>query len=223
MYDIERTIDATVEPVTLAQAKNHARVETDVDDSLIGMLIKAARVYCEKVTGRAFLQQTWRLSLDRFPTRGWHHLGVADEHRYGSAAHSIWRSHEILLPRPKLIGIVSITYLDLTGTRQTLDPSQYQTNFDAEPACVLPALNTYWPYAIGQRGSVQITYTAGYGTTAAAVPATLQLAILQLVAHWYENRESTVLPDSGTGIVGVPMSLSELLDSETITEFTYEA
>lgn len=211
--DLERTIDATAEPITLAMAKKQCRVDVDDDDQLLSLYITAARQYCEKVTNRAFLQQTWRMTLRDFPNYGWYR-------RPGQAADSLpyWRTPAILLPMPRLIGIASITYLDSAGTRQTLDPSFYTMNGDALPARVTPAIGKIWPYGT----EVQITYTAGYGATASSVPASLQLAILMLVGHFYENREASVLPASGTGVVEIPLGVEELLKEETFTCFSYE-
>lgn len=208
--DLVRTIDAAVEPVTLAMARKQCRVEVDDDDQLLTLYIKAARQYCEKVTDRAVLQQTWRLTLRNFPNYGWIHQ------RDGSLP--LWRRPGILLPKPRLIAVASITYLDTTGERQTLDPSLYNVEPDALPARITPARGKTWPYGT----EVQVTYTAGYGDTAAAVPATVQMAMLLLIGHWYENREATVLPSSGTGVVSVPLGLEELLQEETFTCFSYE-
>ena len=55
------------EPVSLAEAKAHLRIEAADDDSLIGALITAARQSAEAHMRRALMSQTWRLSLDRFP------------------------------------------------------------------------------------------------------------------------------------------------------------
>lgn len=208
--DLDRTIDATVEPVSLLTAKKQCRVEIDSDDDLIGIYIKAAREYCEKQTDRAFLQQTWRLTLRTFPR---HRLN-----RHSGRPWETFRLPAILLPKPKLIGIVSITYLDITGTRQTLDPSLYTFNPDAEPARVTPAPGKFWPFGT----EVQVTYTAGYGNSPAAVPASISLAMLLLIGHWYENREASVLPASGTGVVSIPLGVDALLEEETFTCFTFE-
>lgn len=218
MYDLDRTIDATVEPVTVDQAKLHSRIEVDDDDALLAIYITAARQYCEEVTGRALLQQTWRLGLERFPQYGWHHNRPSLP---GGLPH--WRTPDIYLPRPKLIGIASVTYLDLSGNRQTLDPSQYVVDLDGEPARISPALGCFWPPTLWYRAAIQVTYNAGYGSDPSTVPAALKLAILQLVAHWYENREATVLPDSGTGVVSVPLSVAELLQAYTLDAFTLES
>lgn len=54
------------EPVTLAEAKLHARVETAADDTLISAMISAAREEAEHILGRALITQTWEMVLPAF-------------------------------------------------------------------------------------------------------------------------------------------------------------
>lgn len=56
MYAV--TIQPTLEPVTLQEAKDHLRIDYDSEDGLIAVLISAARQYCEHYTNQAFLTQT---------------------------------------------------------------------------------------------------------------------------------------------------------------------
>ena len=55
------------EPLTLAEAKLHLRVDDTADDALIGALITAARQHAEHDTRRALVTQTWKLALDASP------------------------------------------------------------------------------------------------------------------------------------------------------------
>ena len=52
-----------IEPVTLAEAKAHLKVDTTDDDTLITSLIAAARARAEWHTRRAFITQGWMLWL----------------------------------------------------------------------------------------------------------------------------------------------------------------
>jgi hypothetical protein len=215
LITLQRTVAPTVEPVTLAQAKSQLRVDFADDDLLIGMYIQAAREYAENYTGRAFIQQTWRLSLDNFPYYKDAHINMRNGLFNGAYLHCM----AINLPRPKLMSVSSITYLDGTGTPQTLDPSLYVVDTDVEPARIVPKRNTFWPYPqIFQPNAVQVTYVAGYGTDASTVPAQVQIAILMLTAHFYANREAT---SQGVTVSNVPLSVNALLDTVRLQSFTF--
>ena len=215
MISARRTVDATVEPVTLAQAQAQCRIVGDQDDALLTTYIAAARRYAEKQLGRAILAQTWLLSRDIFP--GYLHGRLSG---LPCTVNTLWLTGKfpqlsMQLPWPNLISVESVTYLDGTGARQTLDPSLYAVDSNAEPARIVPAPGTYWPATLwGRSDAVQVTYTAGYGTDPSDVPASVQLAILGLVAHWYENRESVVLTSSPNAVTIVPQFVDELLESE---------
>ncbi|MBI4923911.1 MAG: phage head-tail connector protein [Devosia nanyangense] len=52
------------EPVTLAEAKAWCRIDAGDEDALVTALIAAARLHVESMTGRALIEQSWRLVLD---------------------------------------------------------------------------------------------------------------------------------------------------------------
>ncbi len=58
MIKVEVTSAPAVEPLTVAEAKAHLRVDHTSDDSYIESLIKAARVTCENFQNRAYITQT---------------------------------------------------------------------------------------------------------------------------------------------------------------------
>ena len=53
-----------VEPVTVETMKAHAKVSHSSDDALLVGLVRAARQWCEHYTRRAFITQSWALSID---------------------------------------------------------------------------------------------------------------------------------------------------------------
>lgn len=194
MVGLTRTADATVEPVTLDEAKNHMRVTHSDEDSLIDGLIVAARRSVEQFTWRACIDQTWKLTLDEFPPahRGPH--TVTDHHLIGH--HD--RSGRIHLPRPPLLSVTSITYTKEDGTTETFSASKYIVDTAAEPGRIALKDGESWPSDDLQAiAAVEVEYKAGYGTGADDVPRDLRQAILMLVGHLYEHRETVVVGGGG--------------------------
>jgi hypothetical protein len=67
----------------------------------------------------------------------------------------------------------------------------YMTDTMSEPARLFPGPpGAFWPQVLYANQAVQIHFTAGYGPDASFVPAGIKMAIKQLLAGWYENRES---------------------------------
>lgn len=151
------------EPVSLAAAKLHLRVDHDDEDALIRGCIAAARQDAEHQLGRALCAQTLRLSLDRFP-------GACIE-----------------LLRPPLLAVKAITYLDGDGVRQTLDPADYRAITDELVGYVLPAYGASWPTVRAEPGAVQITYTAGW-PEASDVPESIKSWIKVRLGTLYKLR-----------------------------------
>lgn len=106
------------EPVTLAEAKAHLRVEVADDDALITNLISAARVHAENVCRRAFVTQKWDLYLDAFPK--YTYFGVLPGYVPVDQLPSAWmsmrnyavrfRGGRIDLPFPSLQSVDSVKY-----------------------------------------------------------------------------------------------------------------
>lgn len=160
-----RTIDASVEPITLAQAKLHLRVDSSDEDALITALIKATRMAAEFALQRTLLQSTWRLTQDGF-------------------------TEALRLQYPRVIAVTALQYLDDAGVLQALDPADYTVDAISEPGYVVPASGKSWPTTAAQVNAVTVTYTAGYGTDPAAVPEPVKQWILLHIAHYYRNREA---------------------------------
>ena len=162
-----------VEPVTLAEAKAHLRIDHSDDEAVIDGFIVAARDMVEAATGRALISQTWRLDLAGFPACD----GAID------------------LPRPPTASVTSIAYTDAAGATQTITPSDYSLSAGAGPraaaAQIVPAYGIYWPATRDQANAVRITFVAGYGATGAAVPAALIAAIKLHLGDLYANREGS--------------------------------
>jgi uncharacterized phiE125 gp8 family phage protein len=55
------------EPITLAEAKEYARIDGSTEDTLITSLIKVARLHCETYMGKAIIRKTVTIDSFSFP------------------------------------------------------------------------------------------------------------------------------------------------------------
>jgi len=182
------TTEPDVEPVTLDEMKLNLRVDCDADDDLITALIVAARQYCEDYEHRAYITQTITAKLDFLPTR-------------------------IILPKPRLQSVTSITYTDDAGDVQTLDSSLYVLDTVREPGQVVIAFDASYPSARNYLNSVTIVYKAGYGDLAADVPSITKSAIKLMCAHLYENRVAV----TDINMTELPLGVKALLNARAWT------
>jgi uncharacterized phiE125 gp8 family phage protein len=193
---LRRSTDATSEPITRAEAKLFMRVGDDgndahEDDTYIDNLISAARNWCERFTRRAFINQTWVLTRDSFP--------------------SAFR-----LPKPPLSSVTSIQYVDTGGTTQTEATAVYTVITDREPGEVVQAYEQNWSSTRDIENAVTVTYVAGYGAAGSNVPTGIRQAILLMVKHWYDMREPVI---TGMTTSEVPMSAESLLWSYRVQDW----
>jgi len=168
------------EPVSLAEAKQHLRVDGGDDDLLIGSLITAARQAAETKTGRQLITARWKLVLDAFP-------GPSLMQSATGASFSL-PGHAILLAKCPVQSVVSIEYMDMNGATQVMPADDYVLDVACEPARITPVFGKTWPPTLPQMGAVSVTFDAGYGA-ASAVPEGLKSWIKLRVGSLYGHRE----------------------------------
>lgn len=153
---------------TLSEVKNYLKVDTSSDDTLITTLLQSAREVAERYLNQALITQTITEKLDRLsnPT--------------------------IYLSVSPVISVSSFQYADSQNTTQTYNASNYIVDTFEKPARLSLAYGKTWPTLYGNINDVTITYTAGYGSTAASVPMQIRQAILMMIADSYDNREDYV-------------------------------
>lgn len=178
------TSGPAVEPVTLAEAKTHLRVDGVAEDALIASLIITSRLHIEAALGIALIDQTWSYSLDRWP-----------------------RSRTVVLPLKPVRSVAQVRVWAADGSSTTVPATSYLLDgFGSPPRLV-------WhggalPLSGRSANGIEITVQAGYGATAADVPLPLRQALLLLIAHWYEFRGPVEI---GATEVEVPHTVSALL------------
>ncbi len=230
-----RASDVSAEPISLTSAKAFLRVSTTADDDLISSLIKAAREYAEKRTGRSLVKKSYVLGLNRFPNLYFDGTAIID------------------LRFPPLTTCNEIRYIGSDGTETTLSSgTDFQVDFISEPGRVSPlGSNLFWPATkYGVMNAVRIFYTAGYEsksdlsmdqdkteiepeleqvsmpsvtgqvtdvTVDRTIPNDLLTAIKQLVVHWYQNRDVVIaMPGAGGVYAPLPIHLDQIIDQHRL-------
>lgn len=173
------SVAATIDPVSVSDCKKHLNIDFTDDDAYLGDLITAATTAAQNFTNRQFITATLLLKMSAFPG--------------GQYPGQCATNDEIRVPRPPLISVSSIAYVDSAGTSQTLAATEYQVNTANHPGLIRPAYGKYWPATrTDTYNAVTVTYTAGYGATAATVPMPIRQAIRAWIALLYEYREPII-------------------------------
>jgi hypothetical protein len=203
IYVLERTAEPEVEPVTLAQMKLHLRMFDDVttEDDATSVLVQAGREWAERYTGRALIDQTWRLTIDRTRysfgdlVRGNALLNGWMSWSWYSGAY-IWRSNEVMLRRSPVLAIVSVKTVAEDDTETDVDAGTFQLR-DAD---------SRWPKLVAINGGtwltadrVRITFRAGFadrtgspGQDETLVPARFRQAIKLWAQAHYDRDPATM-------------------------------
>ena len=172
----------TVEPISVADAKQRLRIAIEDDDTDVLQMIATARKYVEDITDRQLMTATRKFILDEF----W--CGALE------------------IPRAPLATVVSIQYIDVDGDTQTVDSAVYTVDTDSVPGRIYLAVDQSWPSTQVVRKAVTINYTCG-DDEVADVEEGLRQALYLLIGHLYENRESTSIVELKT----VPMGFDAMI------------
>lgn len=178
------------EPVTLAEAKLHARIDIDDDDDLVTALITTARQWVEQTTGRCLMTQQWKLTLDNWPA------SIRDEWWDGVRDGPITtlEANWVDLRKSPVVSIDEVSKREEDGVEVVWDASNYYQSMQPNGfARLTRKRGVIWPIVIYRvAGAIQIKFTCGYGSNASDVPFPIRQAIKMLVAHWYETREPNI-------------------------------
>ena len=155
------------EPISVAFMREILRYPPVDQDAVISSLIAAARHATERYTGRAWQTQTWEQAFDTWPT--------AD-------------GLELVRPPAQTIGAVTV-YAPAAAPGVALDPATYYLDTWAQPARLYL---TGSPAGLRATAGLVVTFSAGYGDDAEAVPPDVRDAIATLVSEGFQRRPPAV-------------------------------
>lgn len=156
-----RLTEPTTEPISLADAMAHLRIDDSTDAGLIDAMASAARDAAERYCNRAWAQANFIETFDRFPYSG-----------------------GIQLTDPGAVAVIGIEYLDADGTPGVISASSLTLDDDMG----IIDYGADWPVGATR---VKVSYTAGPdagASTPELPPPSIVVAIKLLLTDYYENR-----------------------------------
>lgn len=176
----------SVKPVSVDEVKANSRISGTDDDALVGSLIDAALSHVDGwggILGRCLINQVWTLKFACWPACG------------------------LPLAFPD-VSAVAVKYFDSNGAEQPLSSAGYRL-IETDCGSALEWVSGFALPSLAVRAdAISVDVTAGYGATADDVPMAIRHAIKLLVAHWYENREASVI---GATVADLPFAVGALL------------
>lgn len=176
----------TESPVTVAEAKDYLRIDNNLEDTRIQVMIDAATRYLEGYTGLKFVTQTWDVFLDTWPMRStddwW------DGVKEGPISMLTSMQRDIILPIGPAQSLTQFeTYAD-DGIAVQETIANYIFDDVGSRARVGLKIGAVWPVTVLRRiNAIKFRVVVGFGT-AAQVPQDIKQAVLEVASHMYENR-----------------------------------
>jgi uncharacterized phiE125 gp8 family phage protein len=167
-FSLVRVTAPAALPISVAEAKAQMRVEGNDDDTIIERLVNAAVAFVDVqgVLGRAMITQTWGEWLAPNPST-------------------------VMLSLGPVQSVSAIKYYDIDGVLQTATLADFNVFGTPNRITITPKTGKAWPVTQTRDDAIKIEYVIGYGASSTSVPQTVRHGLMMLVAHWYENRETT--------------------------------
>jgi uncharacterized phiE125 gp8 family phage protein len=143
---------------------------TNVEDNILTNIIVSARQAAENFIRRPLMTQTWKCIFDETPSK----------------------ILELEMAAP-LQSVSSISYYNSDNVEVAIATTNFIIDTVSEPGRICTKSTFTWPSDPRELAGYQITYVVGYGD-AEDVPRRIKEAMLQIIGHMYENRQSQEMP-----------------------------
>lgn len=198
MFILERVTNPEIEPVSLAEMKRQVKAymsDTSRDEDFESLIV-TAREWLEGYTGRALIDQSWRLTVD---PRG---MFANDIVQSASTGRLVWNSSSnlskdgIRLRKSPVLAITSFVSVGDDGSETEIDVATYELReARSKWPRVFPLDGSTW-----SQGTFRITFRAGFADRtgspvqgAEVVPAIYKQA-MKLWAEANFERDPTMMP-----------------------------
>jgi hypothetical protein len=206
--------------VSVDRVKQRLRIATTDDDADLAALILGASAAFEQATGLIIQPCSWEYRLDHWAEmRDRYFQRASHPFHYTLDRGPVFPFPRLHLPLAPIRDVTGITYLDADDAEQTIAPASYSWQRTPTGADIVFAKDFVFPQLSCQPQAVRVAFDAGFDDPLSSgsgedpmlkLPPQALIAILYLVGHWYEFRESVVV-DSRRAPFEIPQTFEYLV------------
>lgn len=183
---LKRLTSPSVEPITVSEAKDHLKVRTTGEDTVIGFELTAAREFLEHEMGVQMITCSYEGYLDSFPDENY-----------------------IEFPLQPITGVVKVEYFAPDASSMSELSSDYYIFDDVRKPPRLYLHPDYsWPSTEPRVNAVKVTFNAGYNS-ADDVPEKWKQALKMMTMNMHEHR-------GDEGLVTLPKTIHDLINYDIL-------
>ncbi len=176
-----------VEPVLLAEAREHLRIDGEAEDTKLASLITSARAIVEAWTGLVLITRSADIYLDHWHDRRNQNCMSRPTVIVGTTAEFSALENSVQLPLRPAQSITSISVLDDQSVETVWDAAHYYFQDGMSPTLSLRS-QTAWPSPQRPVDGIRISVVAGFGDSWNDVPDDIVQALLNVTTFLYFNR-----------------------------------
>jgi len=183
MSGLQIVTEPAREPITAIEAREHLRLDDDVDNVQVMAYVMAARQWAENYTGKVFITRTMRQYFDSTPPL----VNFLNEGTF-TAHQNLYQRDSIELSVGPLISVDSVKYYDDADAESTWADSNYFVDTVSDVPQIVLRDGGNFPTDLRAANGLEVNFTAGYGSSPSHVPEPIRTAMLQYMTFLYEHR-----------------------------------
>jgi len=196
----------TTDVVTTAEVKTNLRIASSdtTHDTLIGSCRLASIEVAKEYLQKSLINRTLKLSLDNIPFSD---SVLPNQEGITTGPFLEYRQRSVNLPYSPLVSVSSVKTFDDSDTETTMASSRYYVDTASDYGRVVLRTGETWDDMLRVANAIEITYVAGYGSSASSVPAPIKQGIIVLASHYFENPDMVI---KGEGNSVIPTLVNSL-------------
>ena len=199
----------TTDAVSTTEIKANLRIPSSdsTHDTQIGICKNASLDIAKNYLQKSLTNRTLKLSLDNIPFSD---SILPDQEGITTGPFLEFRQRSVSLPFSPLVSVTHVKTFDDSDNATTMASSRYFVDTASDYGRVVLRTGETWDDMLRVGNAIEITYVAGYGSSASDVPAGIKQGIILMASHFFENPDLVI---KGEGATTIPSLVDALWKS----------